>query len=85
MKKSLTDKELNKVDGGSSIPAEFTIHYPFPSRIPAEFTIHYQCPECGSVILVFAKGIGDWHNQPAQKELYCRNCNKTLICQRLDF
>ena len=71
MKKSLTDKELNKVDGGSSIPAEFTIHY--------------QCPECGSVILVFAKGIGDWHNQPAQKELYCRNCNKTLICQRLDF
>ncbi len=71
MEKSLTDKELNKVDGGSCIPADFSIHY--------------QCLECGSIILVFAENSFDWHKQPAQKELYCRNCNKTLICQRLDF
>lgn len=71
MEKSLTDKQLNEVNGGDRIYVEGQ-------------SVVYKCPECENQFFFPTYEFYEFDSYPEQKEIFCDKCNKNVTCQRAD-
>ena len=69
MEKSLTNKQLNEVNGGIGI-YQVGLH------------VRYDCPECENHFFFQTYSESEFDSYPKLKEIFCDKCNKNVTCQR---
>ena len=73
MEKSLTDKQLNEVNGGEKI-----------RMYMVGSSVVYDCPECKNHFFFPTCTKFEFDSYPEQKEIFYDKCNKNVTCQRAD-
>ena len=71
MEKSLTDKQLNEVNGGEKI-----------RMYTQGQNVIYNCPECENHFFFPTYSLSEFDSYPEQKDFFCDKCNKNVTCQR---
>ena len=73
LNKSLTDDQLNEVNGGDKIGIYMV-----------GLSVVYYCPECENHFFFPTYSLSEFDSYPEQKEIFCDKCNKNVTCRRTD-